>query len=152
MTSSSSSAGVQDLAFQLHSAVLHLMRRIRHEDDVLGISAPRLSALSTVAFGEPRTIGQMASMEQVKPPTMTRMVAALETGGLVRRWTDTDDRRVVWVEATAKGRRVIERGRAQRVAFLSAHLAKLRPEERATLADASALMHRMYFESRGDRP
>jgi DNA-binding MarR family transcriptional regulator len=152
MAGTKSTPSTEELAFQLHSAVLHLMRRIRHEDDALGISAPRLSALSTVAFGEPRTIGQMASMEQVTPPTMTRMVAALEREGLVRRWPDARDKRVVWVRATPKGRRVIERGRAQRVAFLSAQVAMLTQDERSTLLRASELMHRLYFGTRGDRP
>lgn len=151
MPAQKSTPSVGEFAFQLHSAVLHLMRRIRHEDDALGISAPRLSALSTVAFGEPRTIGQMASMEQVKPPTMTRMVAALEAEGLIRRWSDTSDRRVVWVEATSKGRSVIERGRERRVAFLAAHLTELDQSDLRALARASELMHEIYFATRGNR-
>jgi DNA-binding MarR family transcriptional regulator len=147
-----SEQGVAELAFQLHSAVLHLMRRIRHEDDALGLSAPRLSALSTVAFGEPRTLGEMARMEQVTPPTMTRMVASLEREGLVTRKADRSDKRVIWVEATAKGRRLIEQGRTARVAFLAGHLAGLTAEERRVLAEASELMHGMYFATRDDRP
>jgi DNA-binding MarR family transcriptional regulator len=142
----------EDLAFNLHSAVLHLMRRIRHEDDALGLSAPRLSALSTVAFGEPRTLGEMARMEQVTPPTMTRMVASLEGAGLVSRRADTTDKRVVWVEATAKGRRLIEQGRRQRVRFLAEHLADLPRADQRTLMRASELMHQIYFgASRGQR-
>ena len=139
----------EEIAFKLHSAVLHLMRRIRREDDALGLSAPRLSALSTVAFGEPRTLGEMARMEQVTPPTMTRMVAALERDALVRRKPDLADKRVVWVEATARGRRLIEQGRRRRVAFLTEHLAELSADDRALLEQASDLMHRIYFETRG---
>jgi DNA-binding MarR family transcriptional regulator len=127
------------------------MRRIRHEDDALGLSAPRLSALSTVAFGEARTLGEMARMEQVTPPTMTRMVASLERDGLVKRQTDASDKRVIWVEATAKGRRLIEQGRMARVAFLEQHVADLPAEDRRALARASELMHQIYFEARGTR-
>jgi DNA-binding MarR family transcriptional regulator len=127
------------------------MRRIRHEDDALGLSAPRLSALSTVAFGEPRTLGEMARMEQVTPPTMTRMVAALQRDGLVTRHPDASDKRVIWVQATAKGRRLIEQGRRQRVAFLAQHLAALPHVDRRTLGRASDLMLQMYFDTRGTR-
>jgi DNA-binding MarR family transcriptional regulator len=127
------------------------MRRIRREDDALGLSAPRLSALSTVAFGEPRTLGEMARMEQVTPPTMTRMVASLDGDGLVKRAPDPADKRVVWVEATAKGRRLIEQGRRQRVAFLADHLVELPAADRALLDQASDLMHRIYFETCGSR-
>lgn len=139
---------VDELALQLHSAVLHLMRRIRHEDGTLGLSAPRLSALSTVAFGQARTLGEMARMEQVTPPTMTRMVASLERDGLVRRRDDAADKRVIWVEATAKGRRLIEDGRRARVAFLARQVASLTNEDRAVLSKASELMHSIYFGSR----
>jgi DNA-binding MarR family transcriptional regulator len=144
-------SSTEEVAFKLHSAVLHLMRRIRREDDALGLSAPRLSALATVAFGEPRTLGEMARMEQVTPPTMTRMVASLDRDGLVKRSIDAGDKRVVWVEATAKGRRLIEQGRRRRVAFLADHLAELPPDDRALLDQASDLMHRIYFETRGGR-
>ena len=143
-TSSAHDLPPDELAFQLHSAVLHLMRRIRVQDDALGLSAPRLSALSTVAFGQERTLGQMAAMEQVTPPTMTRMVASLERDGLVRRRADRRDKRVTWVRATAKGRKLIDNGRAQRVRFLQEHVNDLTPRERRVLAEASAIMHRIY--------
>jgi DNA-binding MarR family transcriptional regulator len=150
-TNASSPSADKELAFQLHSAVLHLMRRIRHEDDSLGLSAPRLSALSTVAFGAARTLGEMARMEQVTPPTMTRMVASLERDGLVRRKPDGKDKRVIWVEATPKGRRLIEAGRRARVEFLDRHLDALTAEDRAVLARASELMHSIYLETRSTR-
>jgi DNA-binding MarR family transcriptional regulator len=150
-TKSQRNGEVEELAFQLHSAVLHLMRRIRHEDDVLGLSAPRLSALSTVAFGESRTLGEMARMEQVTPPTMTRMVAALERDGLVLRTTDRADKRVVRVAATAKGRRLIEQGRSARVAFLAQHVSGLSSADRSALRRAADLMHGIYFGTRGER-
>ena len=144
MNKHASTPTTTELAFSLHSAVLHLMRRIRLEDDALGLSAPRLSALSTVAFGQERTIGEMAAMEQVRAPTMTRMVAALERDGLVRRRTDQRDKRLVRVRATAKGRALIERGRRQRVRFLERLLDERSPFDRETLARASAIMLELY--------
>src|SRR5262249_43449149 len=109
---------VENVAFQLHSAMLHMMRRVRREDEALGLSAPGMSALSCVAFGTPRTLGQLAEMEQVAKPTMTRLVDGLEAGGFITRRGDGEDGRVVWIEATARGRRVIHEGRRRRVAFL----------------------------------
>ncbi len=89
-----------DVADRLHSAAIHLLRRLRREDDASGLSAPRLSALSVVVFGGPVTIGALAAAEQVRVPTMSRLVAALEADGLVRRKPDVDDGRVVRVAAT----------------------------------------------------
>jgi DNA-binding MarR family transcriptional regulator len=77
------------LADQLHSAAIHLLRQLRKEDDASGLSAPRLSALSVVVFGGPITLGALARAEQVKPPTMTRLVDALEKDGYVKR--DAED-------------------------------------------------------------
>ena len=92
----------------------------------------------------------MAAMEQVTAPTMTRMVASLERDGLVRRRTDTGDKRVVWVTATSRGRKLIEQGRKARVRFLEDHVAALTAAERRILARASEIMHRIYFDSRED--
>lgn len=136
------------LALKLHAAMLHMMRRVRREDAAFGLSAPRMSALSTVAFGQPRSISEMASMEQVSPPTMTRLVDALERGGLAVREADVADRRTVRVRATAKGRRTIERGRKRRVAFLAAKLTGLRQDELRALDIASDALLTIYEESR----
>src|SRR5947208_16870395 len=82
---------VEAVADRLHSAALHLLRRLRAEDDELGVSPPRLSALSVVVFGGPLTIGALAEAEGVKPPTMTRLVDGLEREGLVTRESDPAD-------------------------------------------------------------
>jgi hypothetical protein len=79
------------LAARVHSAALHLLRRLAQEDRALGISAPRLSALSVLGFGGPRTIGSLASVEGVTPPTMTRLVAGMAADGLVERLPDESD-------------------------------------------------------------
>jgi DNA-binding MarR family transcriptional regulator len=147
------SPDIEELAIRLHSAVLHLMRRIRREDDAIGVSAtgvsaPQLSALSCVAFGTPRTLGELAHMEQVSPPTMTRIVAALEQQKLVTRTNPAADKRVSHIIATPKGRRMIEQGRDRRAAFLARHLAALPAADRRALSRAADLMLRIYEESR----
>src|SRR3982750_889673 len=76
---------VQDVADRLHSAALHLLRRLRAEDDALGVSPPRLSALSVVVYAGPIGIGALAAAEGVAAPTMSRLVDGLERDGLVRR-------------------------------------------------------------------
>lgn len=131
---------VQETADRLHSAAIHLLRRLRREDDASGLTAPRLSALSVVVFGGPLTLGELAAAEQVRPPSMTRIVAALEREGLVRRVADAADGRVVRVAATARGRRVLTEGRARRVATLAERLAQLPEEERSLLARAAELL------------
>jgi DNA-binding MarR family transcriptional regulator len=107
------------LADALHSAAIHLLRTLRKEDDASGLSAPRLSALSVVVFGGPVTLGALARAEQVRPPTMTRIVTGLEKAGLVKRVADAHDRRLTRIESTTKGQRVLAAGRARRVRRLT---------------------------------
>jgi DNA-binding MarR family transcriptional regulator len=123
-------------ADRLHSAAIHLLRRLRREDAKTGVSAPRLSALSVVVFGGPLTLGELANAEQVKPPTMTRLVSALEDEGLVTREPDADDGRLTRIRATPKGRALLFRGRARRVAALAAEVRALSPADREALARA----------------
>src|SRR5215211_877017 len=104
------------IASRLNSAAIHLLRRLRKEDRALGISAARLSALSVVVFGGPLTLGELASAEDVTPPTMTRLVSALENEGLVTREPDASDGRLTRIRATPKGRTLLMQGRARRVA------------------------------------
>ena len=130
-------------ADRLHSAAIHLLRRLRTEDDAAGLSAPRLSALSVVVFGGPITLGDLAAAEQVRPPTITRLVRDLERDRLVRLRTDPADRRVRRVEATPKGRRLLDDGRRRRVARLTAAVAALTPAEQRTLDTAAGLLERI---------
>ena len=109
----------ETLADQLHSSAIGLLRHLRRQDDATGITSPRLSALSVVVFGGPLTLGQLASAEQVKPPTMTRIVTGLEKDGLVTRRDDAKDGRLTQIHATAKGRKILMAGRARRVRTLA---------------------------------
>ncbi|MFL5792169.1 MAG: MarR family winged helix-turn-helix transcriptional regulator [Actinomycetota bacterium] len=134
---------VQDVADRLHSAALHLLRRLRIEDDVLGVSPPRLSALSVVVFAGPLAIGALAAAEGVAAPTMTRLVDGLERDGFVRRRRDPADARGVLVEATTAGRRTLARGRAQRVQTLATGLASLTADELAAIRRGAELIERV---------
>jgi DNA-binding MarR family transcriptional regulator len=137
-----SAAGVRDVADRLHSAAIHLLRRLRVEDKAMGLSAPRTSALSVIVFRGPITMSALAEAEQVKPPTITRLVEGLERRSLVRRVSDARDGRVQLVEATAAGRGLLNRGRARRVARLAQGVAQLTKEDQHLLARAADLMER----------
>ena len=129
-----------DVAEKLHSAAIHLLRRLRRQDVASGLTAPRLSALSVIVYGGPLTLGALAAAEQVRPPTSTRIVAALEADGLVSRTPSPDDRRVTLVRATPSGAALLHEGRRRRTAQLAAQLAALPEADRATLARAADLL------------
>jgi DNA-binding MarR family transcriptional regulator len=137
-----------ELAARIQAAALHLLRRLAQEDRAIGVSPPRLSALSVLVFGGPRTIGTLASMEGVTPPTMTRLVAAMVADGLVERLPDEADRRVVRVAASPQGRSLLLAGRDRRLATLVAMIEPLTPKERRRLTSASEIVERMLATTR----
>src|SRR3954468_509953 len=132
----------RDTADRLHSAAIHLLRRVRRTDALTGVPAAQLSALS-VLMGGPRTLGELASAEQVRPPTMSNLVSEMESAGLVRRSGDSADARVVRVEMTAKGRRVLAKGREMRIADIERRIRRLSSDDASTVADAVAIVERM---------
>src|SRR6266852_803487 len=111
-----------EIADRLHSAAIHLLRRLRVRDRESGVGPAQLSALSVLVFGGPRSLGALADAEQVRPPTMSRIVAGLERAGLVRRHATEDGRRVR-LEASAKGAKILQEGRKRRVESLEKALA-----------------------------
>ena len=131
---------VERLATELHSVAIHLLRKVREVDSELGITPARLSALSVLAMGGPRTVSELAKAEQVAGPTMSRIVAALEAAGLAGRREHPQDGRAALVHATEKGRAVMERGRARRVGVLAARLEQLPDDDRQTLDQAVRLL------------
>ena len=134
----------EQLADRLHSAAIHLLRRLRREDAASGLSAPRLSALSVIVFGGgPVTLGQLAAAEQVRPPTMTRLVNALEAEGLVTRHPDPGDGRITYIKATAQGQALLRAGRTRRVAALAHELANLSAADRDVLGRAATVLERI---------
>lgn len=132
-----------DVADHIHSASIRVLRGLRRQDDKWGLTAPRLSALSVVVFGGPITLGDLARAEQVKPPTMTRLIHALESAHLVTRSADSGDARIMWIKATPKGRKLLFKGRAARVSALAKRLASFTSEEVESLEAASALLLRV---------
>jgi DNA-binding MarR family transcriptional regulator len=129
-------------ADRLHSAAIHLLRRVRRTDTLTGVPAAQLSALS-VLMGGPRTLGELANAEQVRPPTMSKLVSEMERVDLVRRSGDSEDARVVRVEMTAKGRRVLAKGRELRIADIERRIRRLSPADAGTIAAAVGIVEQM---------
>jgi DNA-binding MarR family transcriptional regulator len=143
MTSTPETRDPAEVADRLHSAAIHLLRRVRRVDEETGLTASRLSALSALVFGGPTTLGQLAQAEQVSAPTMSRLVTALVTDGLAAREPHAEDGRAVVVAASAEGRAMLLRGRARRVEELTRLLAGLTSSELATLDDAARTVERV---------
>jgi len=133
----------EQVADRLHSAAIHLLRSLRKVDEATGLTAPRLSALSVIVFGGPKTLGQLAALEQVRPPTMTRLVTALEEGGYVTRRADSSDARLTMIHATRRGEAIMALGRSKRVTNLTARLASMTTDEVKELERAADLMSRV---------
>jgi DNA-binding MarR family transcriptional regulator len=127
----------------MHSAAIHLLRRVSREDTGAGVSAARLSALSVLVFAGPKTMSELAAMERVKVPTMSRLVAAMEGEGLVRRERHGTDARAVVLHPTAKGRRILERARELRLSLLESLLSQATAGEIATVRAAAAIVDRV---------
>lgn len=136
------------IADQVHSAAIHVLRHVRRQDEALGVGPAGLSALSVLVFVGPRSLKTLAAAEQVKPPTMSRIVTGLERDGFATRVPDPADGRGVVVQATPKGRRVLLTGRRRRVAALARHFADLTNEELDRLRQAAELLERV---ARGER-
>jgi DNA-binding MarR family transcriptional regulator len=131
-----------ETADKLHSAAIHLLRRLRVRDRESGIGPAQLSALSVLVFGGARSLGDLADAEQVRPPTMSRIVAGLERAGLVKRHATEDGRRVRLV-ATAKGTKILWEGRKRRVESLAQALAALPEEEARQLEELTELLQQV---------
>src|SRR5215471_5885668 len=128
-----------EVADRLHSAAIHLLRRLRVRDLASGIGPAQLSALSVLVFGGPRSLGELAEAEQVRPPTMSRIVSGLERAGLIKRHATEDGRRVRLV-ATAKGTKILWEGRKRRVESLANALASLSETEASRLQELAELL------------
>src|SRR5258706_13018266 len=133
----------ETIANAIHAAAIHLLRKIRKEDDRTGITPGRLSALSVLVFGGPMRMTDLARAEHVKPPTMTRIVAALEAEELAKRTSDASDRRSARIEATSRGAKLMHEGRRRRVAHLGRALKTLDHTELAVLARAATILERV---------
>ena len=124
-----------ELAARLRLSVMRLARRLRQQGDE-DATASQLSALASLVWRGPLTLGELSAAERVKPPTMTRIVASLEDLGLVTRTVDPADRRVARVAVSPAGERFVERSRHRKDAYLAARLGVLGTDDRAALAAA----------------
>jgi DNA-binding MarR family transcriptional regulator len=147
-------SGVPDggLPARLRLVVTRLARRLRQQADTAA-SPTQLSALATIERDGPITLGELAAVERVQPPTITAAVGRLERRGLVRRDVDPGDRRVARVEVTSQGRRLLEESRSRKTAYLERTLAGLDSDERETLERAAAILERLLeHDNRKGRP
>jgi DNA-binding MarR family transcriptional regulator len=131
------------LADGLHSAAIHLLRRVRKQDVSSGQGPARLSALSVLVFSGPKTLGELAAAEQVKPPTMSRIVTGLARSRLIMITEDSDDARRMLIRASAKGARLLRLARQRRIASLAEQLRRLPPEDFTKLQPAAEILSRL---------
>ena len=127
----------------LHSAAIRVLRTVRTEDAQSGIGPAQLSALSVLVFGGAKTVSELATQEQVRPPTMSRIVEGLAQKKLVQRVDDESDRRTVRVIATAKGEKLMQAGKARRVKALAERFEALSAGDVKTLHAAAQLIMRL---------
>jgi DNA-binding MarR family transcriptional regulator len=137
-----------ELAPRLRLAVTRLARRLRQQADLPGVSPTQVSALSTIERAGPLTLGDLAALERVQPPTITSAVARMEEQGLVLRRVDEKDRRVHRVEITAVGRKLLDKSRSRKNAYLERRLHALSAEDQATIERAAYLLETILEEDR----
>ena len=131
------------LADRLHSAAIHLLRLVRVQDVKSGIGPARLSALSVLVFGSPKSLKELAELEQVQPPTMSRIVEGLEREGLIRRTVVSQDRRQIRLEPTEKGKRILREARQQRVIALAERFRGLSQSDVELLENAAGILSKV---------
>lgn len=140
---SPSPAVTADLAHDLRLAVMRLARRLRQQRADHGLGLGQLSALATLDRCGAMTAGALAQHEQVRPPSMTKTLAALAEAGYVDRTPDPTDGRQVVVSLTETARTLLHEDRRRRDEWLAALMAGLTQDERATLAAALPLLEGM---------
>jgi DNA-binding MarR family transcriptional regulator len=129
-----------DVASRIHSAAIHLLRRVRKDDPLMELTPARASVLSVLVFGGPRTAGELAEAEQVAAPTMTKLINGLVRDGYVRKRRHPEDGRAVVITATARAVRALEDGRRRRVELVQALFRDLSSEEWEALEKAASII------------
>jgi DNA-binding MarR family transcriptional regulator len=132
-------------ADRLHSIAIHLLRRVRKQDAATAIGPAQLSALSVLVFAAStaKTLGELAAAEQVKPPTMSRIVAGLRRNRLVTITNDPQDSRRMNIRATAKGTRLLQQARRRRIEYLASHLDTRSRAELTQLSSAAGILEKL---------
>src|SRR3977135_1782107 len=139
----SESAHERSLASRLRLAVVRLNRKLRAQRAGESVSLTQISALSTLHKCGPLTPGQLAAKEGVQPPSMTRVIAALEELGFVERRPHPTDGRQASVELAESGLAYVRKAISVREAWLDQRLAELGDEEREVLSKAAEIIDRM---------
>lgn len=140
-------SGDEDLAQDLRLSVTRLARRLRSEADT-GATPSMLAALSTIERHGPLTLTELASAEHIQPPSATAVANRLQEAGLVDREADQADGRISRLRVTTEGRRLLERSRSRKTAFLAGRLRHLSDAERSTLRRAVEVLDRLLEEPR----
>jgi DNA-binding MarR family transcriptional regulator len=134
-------------ADRLHSAAIHLLRRVRQQDAAAGVGPAQLSALSVLVFAGSKaatmTLGKLAAAEQVKPPTMSRVAAGLQRNHLVTITRDPHDSRRLHIRATPKGTRLLHQARQRRIEYLAARIESLSCAHLAQLSAAVRILEEL---------
>ena len=131
-----------EIASDLRRSVTRLNRRLR-QNSLGGVSPAQASLLASVDILGNATLGDLAAREQVQPPTVTRLIAALEEMGLVQRITDENDRRCQRVSLTVLGRREVTQIRARKTEYLATRLAQLPESDRELLPRLAVLLEHL---------
>jgi len=135
-----------ELASVLRLALMRAARRIRSQRVNTTVTLSQLSALSTVGKCGPMSAGELAGIERVQPPSMTKILASLEAEGWVRRTPHPDDRRQSIISITGSGQRLIEEERRARDEWLATRLREFSPDELRILSEAVAVLDRLGSE------
>lgn len=141
----------REVANRLHSAAIHLLRRARRTDPLTGVSAAQLSALSVLMSG-PKTLGDLAAAEQVRPPTMSRLVSEMDRAGIARKVIDRDDARVIRVHATPKGLRALSRGRSMRIESIERLISQIDADELRNIERAVGTIEKVLGQRAASAP
>lgn len=134
------------LATDLRHAVLRLTRRLRSQRADISVTITQLMALGSLYKYGPMSAGELAARERVQPPSMTKILGALEEHGLSRREQHPSDRRQIVIEVTDAGRELLEQEGQLRDAWLAEQLSTLPAHDRELLARASVVMSRLATE------
>jgi DNA-binding MarR family transcriptional regulator len=129
-----------EIAARVHGAAIHLLRRVRRDDPLMALTPARASVLSVLVFGGPKSPGELAQVEQVAAPTMTKLINGLVRDGYVLKKPSSEDGRAVIITATAKARNALEAGRRRRIELVRALFADLTDEEWEALDGAARLI------------
>lgn len=131
------------LASELRISVMRLARRLRAERADLDLTISQLAALASLERYGATTPGNLAALERVRPPSMTRILTVLEERGLVARQPHPTDGRQVVVEVTEQAQQLLRADRKRREAWLSQRLASLAPDERDALRSVAPILDKL---------